>query len=307
MEVEKVKTMSNEISLLKETKDVLESELEATATKVETVWSSPLKKKASTPLKSNFQINDENEKVIESLKNDNRKFKAQIDSLAKSKSELERRLLAENGDDSPAFKMELDATQINLERKENENKVLSAKVNLLEGELQTLRAEQRDLIASKGENDISADLSISFSEPAQFTPPSSPPPPPPPPEDDALEEELRNIRLQAEKWQQAAMAAANVAIEAASVQDANESLFDLGSKSIDVDVLMERISVLEGYRREGAGEVENMNDRLKAAEAKLQSMGEENSGLKKEIEGLNEKKRAQGTELDEVSSNVDSA
>ena len=106
--------------------------------------------------------------------------------------------------------------------------------------------------------------------------------------------------MQAEKWQQAAMAAANVAIEAASVQDANESLFDLGSKSIDVDVLMERISVLEGYRREGAGEVENMNDRLKAAEAKLQSMGEENSGLKKEIEGLNEKKRAQGTELDEV-------
>jgi chromosome segregation ATPase len=38
-EADKVKEMASEISLLKETKDVLESELEATATKVETVWS----------------------------------------------------------------------------------------------------------------------------------------------------------------------------------------------------------------------------------------------------------------------------
>ncbi|GMI21730.1 hypothetical protein TrRE_jg6350 [Triparma retinervis] len=298
-EVEKVKAMSSEISLLKETKDVLESELEATATKVESVWSSPLKKKPSTPSKSRFQMNDENEKAIESLKKDNRKYKTQLDSLQKSNSELERRLLAEDGDEHPAFKLELDATLSNLEKKDNENKVLSAKLRLLEGELSTLRKENQEVDCQEGnvaENDLSVD--IYQVNPDQLTPPSSPPPPPPPEED--LEEELRTTRLQAEKWQQAAMAAANVAIEAASVHDSNESLFDLGSKSIDVDVLMERISVLEGYRSEGAGEVDNMNERLKAAEVKLQSMGEENNGLKKEVEGLNEKKSVQGIELDEL-------
>ena len=180
------------------------------------------------------------------------------------------------------------------------SQILSAKVSLLEGELNTLRTEQHELMKGQqgktAENDLFID--ISKVNPDQLTPPSSPPPPPPPEED--LEEELRRIRLQAEKWQQAAMAAANVAIEAASAQDANESLFDLGSKSIDVDVLMERISVLEGYRSEGAGEVEGMNERLKAAEVKLQSMGEENISLKKEVEGLNEEKNSQGIELDEV-------
>jgi hypothetical protein len=50
-------------------------------------------------------------------------YKTQLGSLQKSNSELERRLLAEVGDENPAFKLELDATLSNLESKENENKV----------------------------------------------------------------------------------------------------------------------------------------------------------------------------------------
>jgi len=296
-EAEKVKAMSNEISLLKEMKDVLESELEATTSKAETIWSSPLKKKASSS-KSRFQIDDENEKAIESLKKENKKIKAQVENLTKSNSELERRLLTEDGDDFPAYEIELDAAQSDLDKRKNENKVLTAKIGLLEGELNTLRTEQQNWTDQQEGNIVENDIFLNLSNPSQLSPPSSPPPPPPPEED--LEEELRNTRLQAEKWQQAALAAANVAIEAASVQDPNESLFDLTSSSIDVDVLMERISVLESYRSEGVGEVESMNERLKAAEKKLEAMGEENRDLKSEVEGLNEKKATLGTEVDEV-------
>ena len=78
-------------------------------------------------------------------------------------------------------------------------------------------------------------------------------------------DELAKIRLEAEKWQNAALAAANVAIVAAKSED------DALSKSIDVDTLMSRIEELE---REGLGDrlnrIEGENQVLRDKVEKVQ-------------------------------------
>ena len=224
--------LREKVGVLEGVRDVLESELEASANKASAIYSSPVKRRVE---KSPFEAEQEWEKEREKLEKLNEELSTKARVAAEKVANLENRLMSEAEDE------DVVRARLVLDEKDSELEEMRAKVKELESEL--LQAVFQGGSGSYGEQ-----------------PPSSPPPPPPPPSGDP--DELSRIRLEAEKWQKAALAAANVAIVAAKSED------DALNKSVDVDTLMGRIDELE---KEGWG------DRLKRIEG-------ENKALKDKVE-----------------------
>ncbi|GMH77081.1 hypothetical protein TrST_g4093 [Triparma strigata] len=260
-EQDRVRKLRDKVGVLEGVRDVLESELEASASKASAVYSSPVKRRAE---KSPFQLEQESERERERLQKVNAELSRRA-KMAKDKIEaLEKRLLSE-AEDEEVLKVRVELAGRNQEVGE-----LRDRVRILEDELEAVT--------------LTNSMNVSFDEP----------PPPPPEEEEGGEsgpridiEELSRIRLEAEKWQNAALAAANVAIVAARSED------DALNNSIDVDTLMGRIEELE---KEGWGDrlkrIEGENEELKGkvqrVEGELGVAIDEREELLTEKEHLNE-------------------
>ncbi|GMH49940.1 hypothetical protein TL16_g00655 [Triparma laevis f. inornata] len=235
-EQDKSRKLRDKVGVLEGVRDVLESELEASTSKASAVYSSPVKRRAE---KSPFQLEQESEREREKLQKANEELSRRAKMAEDKSAALERRLLSE-AEDEEVLKVRVELAGRNQEIGE-----LKDRVRILEGEIEAVT--------------LSNSMNVSFDEP----------PPPPPDEEggggggERMDiEELSRTRLEAEKWQNAALAAANVAIVAARSED------DALNNSIDVDTLMGRIEELE---KEGWG------DRLKRIEG-------ENKELKGKVE-----------------------
>lgn len=146
-EQDKSRKLRDKVGVLEGVRDVLESELEASASKASAVYSSPVKRRVE---KSPFQLEQESEREREKLQKANEEFSRRAKMAEDKSAALERRLLSE-AEDEEVLKVRVELAGRNQEIGE-----LKDRVRILEGEIEAVT--------------LSNSMNVSFDEP--------PPPPP---------------------------------------------------------------------------------------------------------------------------------